>query len=166
MFERGEVPTGGQLFYLSPDGEIRILREGLAVSNGIGFSPDGRRMYHCECTQGVWTYALGADGMPGEARMFARLDDCDGLAVDAEGGIWVACWSTAQILRYRSDGTLDLRWTLPFPHVVSLCFGGPDLSDMYVATGGDAAHPGKGGIVRIKPGVRGLMTYKSRRRSR
>ena len=62
--------------------------------------------------------------------------------------------------------TLKLERTDAFPHVVSLCFGGPDLSDMYVATGGDAAHPGKGGIVRIKPGVRGLMTYKSRRRSR
>ena len=165
VFERGEVPAGGQLFYRSPAGTLRILRVGLSVSNGIGFSPDGRRMYHCECTQGVWTYALDADGMPGDAQMFAPLEDCDGLAVDAEGGVWVACWSTAQILRYRPDGALDLRWTLPFPHLVSLCFGGPGLADLYIATGGNAEHPGKGGIVRVKAGVRGLKTFKCRRGS-
>jgi sugar lactone lactonase YvrE len=162
VFERGEVPGGGQFFYLSNHGQVRILREQLAVSNGIGFSPDGTRMYHCECTQGIWTYTLGADGMPGEAHMFARLDDCDGLAVDADGGIWVACWNSARILRYRPDGSLDLSLTLPFPHLVSLCFGGPDLGDLYVATGGDAEHPRMGGIVRLKSQVRGLPVHKSR----
>jgi len=166
VFERGEVPRGGQFFYRSSGGEIRILRDGLTTSNGIGFSPDGTRMYHCECTQGVWTYALGPDGMPGDPQMFARLDDCDGLAVDAEGGIWVACWSTAQILRYRPDGGPDLRWTLPFPHLVSLCFGGPDLSDLYIATGGNAENPGKGGIVRVGAGVRGLQTHRCGRRKK
>jgi sugar lactone lactonase YvrE len=165
VFERGEVPQGGQFFYRSSGGEIRVLREGLTVSNGMGFSPDAKRMYHCECTQGVWTYALGEDGMPRSPEMFARLDDCDGLAVDADGGVWVACWQSAQILRYRPDGSLDLRWTLPFPHLVSLCFGGPDLKDLYVATGGNAEHPGKGGIVRIKAPVAGLHVHKSRRGS-
>jgi D-xylonolactonase len=163
VFERGEVPQGGQLFYRSPGGEIRILRDGLTVSNGMGFSPDGKRMYHCECTQGVWTYALDGDGMPGEAQMFARLDDCDGLAVDAQGGVWVACWQSAQILRYRPDGSVDVRWSLPFPHVVSLCFGGPDLKDLYVATGGDAGHAGKGGVLRIRSDVRGLPVFMGRR---
>lgn len=161
VFERGEVPTGGQLFYLSREGAVRILRDGLAVSNGLGFSPDGRMLYHSESTAGVWAYSLGQNGMPGRPNMFARIDDCDGLAVDSEGGVWVACWRSARILRYRPDGVLDRTLTLPFPHIVSLSFGGPDLTDLYVTTGGNAEHPGKGGVVRIKSDVPGLRAAKS-----
>jgi xylono-1,5-lactonase len=162
VFERNEVPGGGQLFYLSRDGTVRILRDGLAVSNGLGFSPDGRMLYHSESTTGIWAYCLGKDGMPGRPHMFAHIDDCDGLAVDSEGGVWVACWRSAQILRYRADGVLDQTLTLPFPHIVSLCFGGPDLTDLYVATGGNAEQPRKGGVVRIKTEVPGLRPCKSR----
>jgi len=162
VFERDEVPDGGRLFYLSREGAVRVLRDGLAVSNGLGFSPDGRMLYHSESTAGIWAYSLGQDGMPGRPDMFARIDDCDGLAVDSEGGVWVACWRSARILRYRPDGVLDRTMTLPFPHLVSLCFGGPDLTDLYVATGGNAEHPGKGGVVRIKTDVPGLRPSKSR----
>ena len=161
VFERGETPSGGQLFYLSSAGEVRILREGLVASNGMGFSPDGRRLYHSESTQGIWIYSLGDDGMPGAPEMFARIEDSDGLVVDSDGGVWVACWQRAEVRRYRPDGVLDRRITLPFPHIVSLSFGGPELTDLYVATGGNAEHPGKGGIVRIKSEVPGLRAFKS-----
>jgi D-xylonolactonase len=162
LFERDEVPGGGQLFYMSPEGAVRILRDGLAVSNGLGFSPDGRMLYHAESTAGVWAYSLGQDGMPGRPDMFASIDDCDGLVVDSEGGVWVACWRSARIQRYRRDGVLDQSLTLPFPHIVSLAFGGPDLTDLYVTTGGNAEQPGKGAVVRVKTEVPGLRPSKSR----
>jgi D-xylonolactonase len=162
VFDRGEAPRGGQLFYLSGTDQVRILRDGLTASNGLGFSPDGRLLYHSESSQGVWAYSLDKDGMPGRPEMFARLEDSDGLVVDSAGGIWVACWRSAQIIRYRPDGILDRRITLPFPHIVSLCFGGSDLTDLYVATGGNAEHPGEGGIVRIKSEVPGLRAWKCR----
>jgi sugar lactone lactonase YvrE len=163
LFERGEMPAGGQFFHLSTEGEVRILREGLIASNGIGFSPDGRRLYHSESTRGIWAYTLGEDGMPGTAEMFVRMEDSDGLVVDSEGGIWVACWQSAEIHRYRTDGVLDRRIALPFPHIASLAFGGPDLTELYVATGGNTEHPGQGCIVRIKLEVPGLRDFKSRR---
>jgi sugar lactone lactonase YvrE len=161
VFERGETPSGGQLFHLSRAGEVRTLRSGLVASNGMGFSPDRRRLYHSESTRGIWTYTLGEDGMPGPAEMFAELEDSDGLVVDSEGGVWVACWQSAEIRRYRPDGVLDRRVALPFPHIVSLSFGGSDLTDLYVTTGGNAEHPAKGGIVRIKSDVAGLRAFKS-----
>jgi len=162
VFERDEVPDGGQLFYRSRDGAVRILRGGLAVSNGLGFSPDGRMLYHAESTAGVWAYSLGQDGMPGRPDMFARIDDCDwpGRSI-AEGGVWVACWrsgaNSALSPGRRTGSNLDAA----IPHIVSLCFGGPDLTDLYVATGGNAEHPGKGGVVRIKTEVPGLRPFKS-----
>jgi D-xylonolactonase len=162
LFERGEMPSGGQFFHLSSAGEVRILRTGLVASNGLGFSPDGRFLYHSESTRGIWVYTLGEDRMPGPAEMFVRIEDSDGLVVDCEGGIWIACFKSAEIRRYRPDGVLDRQVALPFPIIASLSFGGPDLTDLYVATGGNAERPGQGGIVRIKSDVPGLRTFKSR----
>ena len=161
IFERGEVPTNGQLFYLAPSGELSILREGLTASNGLGFSPDGRFLYHSESTQGIWIYPLDGNGMPGKPELFAKLDDGDGLVVDSEGGVWVACWQTSKIHRFRPNGELERTLTLPFPHLVSLAFGGSDLTDLYVATG-DNTPSGRGGVVRIKIDVRGQRGFKSR----
>lgn len=164
VFERGEIPMGGQLFHLSCDGIVRALREDLVVSNGMGFSPDGRLLYHAESTVGVWVYPMGEDGLPRRAEMFARIDDCDGLVVDCHGGVWVACWQTARIVRFGPDGVLDRTISLPFPHLVSLTFGGADLTDLYVTTGGNAEHPGQGGVVCIKSDVPGLRPSKSQLR--
>lgn len=162
IFERGEVPRGGRFFHLAPSGEVRVLRGDVVVSNGMGFSPDGSRLYHAESTVGIWAWRVGEDGMPHSPELLAEADDCDGLAVDVEGGIWVAFWRTAEIRRYRPDGALERRIRLPFPHVVSLAFGGADMRDLYVATGGDEAHPGKGGIVKIRSDVAGLRAAKTR----
>lgn len=116
-------------------------------------------MYHSESTVGIWAWTMRDGIASGTPALFAAADDCDGLAVDFEGGIWVAFWREPAIRRYRSDGTIDRTITLPFPHLVSLCFGGPDLTDLYVTTGGDADNRGKGGVVRIRSEVPGLPTH-------
>jgi xylono-1,5-lactonase len=162
VFERGEAPSGGHFFHLSAGGDVRILRDGLVVSNGLGFSPDGKRLYHSESTKGIWAYALDGDGMPGSPTLFAAMEDSDGLAVDCEGGVWVCCWQRAEIRRYLPSGVLDRTLTLPFPHLVSLTFGGPDMSDLYVTTGSNPDHPQKGGLVRFRSGIRGLKAGKTR----
>ncbi|HUI59313.1 MAG TPA: SMP-30/gluconolactonase/LRE family protein [Steroidobacteraceae bacterium] len=162
LFERGEIPSNGQFFHLPPEGPARVLREGLVVSNGLGFSPDGRWLYHSETMRGIWIYPLAADGTPGKPELFAGLEDSDGLVVDSEGCVWLACWKSARILRFRPDGNVDRTITLPFTHIVSLAFGGPDLTDLYVATGTDDAHPGQGGVVCIKSDVPGLRPFRSR----
>ncbi len=162
LFDRGQVPTNGVFFHLSSRGELRVLREGLVVSNGLGFSPDGRRLYHSETTRGIWVYELGKDGLPGAQELFAPLEDSDGLVVDRDGGVWVACWESAKLLRFRSDGALDRTVQLPFAHIVSLAFGGSDLRYLHVSTGTDAANPGKGGVVRIRVAVPGMRAFRSR----
>jgi xylono-1,5-lactonase len=162
VFVRGEKPGGGSFFHLAPDGTVTVLRDDVVASNGIGFSPDGRLLYHSESTVGIWEWRLGADGLPHSPRLLAAADDCDGLAVDAEGCLWVAFWSEAVIRRFRPDGGVDRCIALPFPHVVSLAFGGADGHDLYVATGGDADHPGKGGVARIRVDVPGLPVHRTR----
>lgn len=61
----------------------------------------------------------------------------DGLALDAEGGIWVSCYQPNRIVRLAPDGTREtvaddlLGWMLPMP--TGICFGGDDLRTLLVA---------------------------------
>jgi sugar lactone lactonase YvrE len=158
VLERGETPQGGILFRLDPSGDLTILRDDVVASNGIGFSPDGAVMYHSESTVGIWAWRLRDGLASGPPTLLAPAYDCDGLAVDVEGGIWVAFWREASIHRYWPDGTVDRTIPLPFRHVVSLAFGGADLRDLYVTTGGED----QGGVIRLRSDIAGLPTHRSR----
>lgn len=156
ILETGETPAPGSFFHLAVNGDVTVLRDDVAVSNGIGFSPDGSRLYHSETTVGIWEWRIDEDGKAGSPRLLIEADDSDGLAVDAEGGIWVAFFKQALVRRFRPDGTAERALSLPFPHVTSLAFGGADRRDLYITTGGNADHPGKGGVIRIRSEMAGL----------
>jgi sugar lactone lactonase YvrE len=87
--------------------------------------------------------------------------DPDGLTVDAEGGVWIATYSTGEVRRYAADGTLDVIVHLPLTHATAVAFTGPDLDQLIVTTSrlgiDTAAEPAAGALFVIRePGVRGL----------
>jgi sugar lactone lactonase YvrE len=41
------------LLRISPDGSIEVLRTGLGMSNGLGFSPDGSTVFHVDTLAGT-----------------------------------------------------------------------------------------------------------------
>jgi D-xylonolactonase len=155
LFERGEAPAEGSFFHMDRYGEVRILREGVAISNGMDMSPDGKRLYHNESTVGLWAYDLDDAGLPADARLLMKLDDCDGLVVDAEEGIWVALWREARLLRILPDGSLDREIATPFHNAVTLSFGGPDLRYLHIGTGAAPERPNSGGVARMRVPVPG-----------
>ena len=86
---RGEDPVPGAVWRLRRDGEAEELFGGVMWPNGIGLSPDGTTVYVSDYQEAC---VLAWDG-GSEARVHARAPDgasCDGLALDAEGGLWVA----------------------------------------------------------------------------
>ena len=72
-----------------------------------------------------------------DAAASARVDLEHLLAVDAEGGVWIAHFDGWEIVRYTPDGKQDKSFALPHKAVTSICFGGPDWRDVYVTTAGD-----------------------------
>jgi sugar lactone lactonase YvrE len=129
--------AANNLYRLDPDGRTTMLASGLKIANGIGISPDGRRLYHNESLVGTFAYDVHADGTLGDPQTFWAEGDGDGLAVDAEGGVWIASFAGGEILRFLPNGSIDRRITMPHKVVSSLCFGGPDWRDLYVTTGGN-----------------------------
>jgi len=154
----GRAMEPGVLFRLDPPDRVTILNANIGLSNGIGFSPDRTRLYHADTRAGgVWMYALARDRSVGTPTLFADLPACDGLAVDAQGGVWVACYASSEVLRYKPDGRIEQRFKFDDPAVLSVSFGGADLRDLYVATSDHFQGPpsGAGGIYRARCDVAG-----------
>ena len=156
--ERGEAPAPCSLYRLDVDGRVTLLRDGLKISNGLGLSPDGRRLYHNETWLGTWAYDLAPDGSIARRTLLLEQPDCDGLAVDAEGGVWLAACRHGTLTRIAPDGTVDRRVELPVKEVTSLCFGGADGGDVYVTT----AFPGAIDLAQDGPPPRTAALYHGR----
>ena len=139
-FEEGAENPGGELWRLGAEGQVTEMYGGVLLTNGIGFSPDGSLLYHADSVPGrVWVSDVEDDSLANK-RVFVedRVNATDGLAVDVEGGVWVAQPSGGKVQRYTPDGVADLCVAIPDPMVTSLCFGGADLQDLYVVTGGQS----------------------------
>ncbi|MBT2414616.1 SMP-30/gluconolactonase/LRE family protein [Streptomyces sp. ISL-12] len=154
-----ETPGGGTLSRLTADGTHTTVLDDVAVSNGTGWSPDGRLMYYIDSpTRRVDVFDHDGGRISGR-RTLAVVEDGagfpDGLTVDADGCVWVALWDGAGVRRYTPDGRLDRVVELPVPRVTACAFGGADLTDLYVTTartGLTAPHPLAGSVL-VVPGV-------------
>ncbi|MFI7319849.1 SMP-30/gluconolactonase/LRE family protein [Streptomyces venezuelae] len=158
-----EAPGGGSLLRVAPDGTVTEAAADVAVSNGTGWSPDGRLMYYVDSpTRRI--DVLDFDGQQGlNRRPFAHVEERagfpDGLTVDAEGCVWVALWDGAAVRRYTPDGRLDRTVELPVRRPTACAFGGPDLRDLYITTARtdlDRPHPLSGSVLVVPDAGRGL----------
>jgi gluconolactonase len=159
-FESGpRVP--GELWRIDGEGRGVELYRDVEFANGVGFAPDGRTIYHSNYSQGeILAHDVIEDGRCANRRVFARVPrgKPDGLAVDEEGGVWVALGGGGGIARFASHGRLLEVVDVPAPFVASLCFGGADRRDVFVATMGNADDAGRGGtLLRTRSGVPGLV---------
>ncbi len=132
-----QPPTTTELYNVDASGKAVMHAEGLSFANGVGLSPDGKRLYQVESLRGIFAHDVHAGGTLGPRKLFNDRKDGDGCAVDMEGGLWVAGCMTGEVARYCPDGTLDRRIALPHKAVTSVAFGGPDWRDLYVTTAGD-----------------------------
>jgi sugar lactone lactonase YvrE len=161
-------PGRGALYRLDPDGTVRRMVEGVSISNGLGWSPDGRTMYYVDTpTHRVDMFDFDPQtGDIADRREFVTIRHGggrpDGLTVDAEGGVWVATWPGHGVHRYLPDGSLDAIVPLPVSNVSSCELGGPDLRDLYITTAWEllseeehAAQPLAGSLFRARVEVPG-----------
>ncbi|MCI2423528.1 SMP-30/gluconolactonase/LRE family protein [Saccharopolyspora sp. K220] len=131
--ERGD----GWLARIGSDGAAGIVLRGLAAGHGIGWSPDDTRMYVADSATrriGVLDFDL-ASGATGEHRVLCEVDgEPAGLCVDAADNIWVAVRDKGEIRCYTPKGELDQTIPLPVRRPTACCFGGTDLTDLYVTS--------------------------------
>lgn len=129
---RGERPGPSQICRLSPNGTLTRLYEDLAFANGLALSADGATLFFNESFAASRAFPIGRNGALGPPRLLAEKPDCDGLALDAEGNIWITGFASDHLLCLRPDGEEIRRLALPGKAASSIRFGGPDLRDLYV----------------------------------
>ncbi|SAK87430.1 gluconolaconase [Caballeronia temeraria] len=156
----------GAFYRLNGDLSLEKLPLGqCAISNSIGFSPDGATMYYCDSP----TREIRVCDYPSfdNDRVFVELSDAsgvpDGSIVDADGGLWNAQWGGARVVRYAPDGRETARIDVPSAQPSCAAFGGADFATLYVTSArigltDDAlqsdAHAG--GVFVATPGARGV----------
>ncbi|MGY1694545.1 SMP-30/gluconolactonase/LRE family protein [Geodermatophilus sp. SYSU D00814] len=152
-------PGVGALYRLDTDGTVTTVRESMTVSNGLGWSPDGRTVYLTDSGPGLvhaFAYDL-ADGAFGDGRVLLETGGpdgvADGLTVDDEGCLWTAMWGGGQVRRWSPEGELLAVVEVGVAHTSSCAFVG-DLLVVSTARG-EEDEPDAGRLFTVRPGVSG-----------
>ena len=166
--DMAERSFSGTLWRLDPDLSVHAVEPGIGISNGIDWSPDGRRLYHTDSlARTIYVYDYEpASAAATNRRIFAHTAAGegfpDGLCVDAEGFIWSAIWDGARLVRFAPDGEIERIVELPVPRPTACCFGGSNLSTLYITSAriGLSAErlaraPLSGAILAVDVGVQG-----------
>jgi sugar lactone lactonase YvrE len=165
-----DLTPGAAAFYrLDPDYRVTTMVSPMTLSNGLGWSPDNRTMYLIDSLE-HWLDAFDFDLETGSMTGRRRLVEfpvahglADGMAVDADGFLWVAMYGGGAIRRFAPDGSPVGEIELPVSQPTACAFGGSDLRELYITTTRQgksdeelALEPSLGGIFRCRPGVAGL----------
>jgi L-arabinonolactonase len=168
MIECSPPRPEGCLYTVSGSGETRCQLQGVKISNGLCFSPDGHRMYFADSpAQLIQVFdVLEPEGVLSAPRPFARTPPGafpDGATVDADGCLWSAHWGAACVVRYTPTGAVDRTVRIPTAQPSCVCFAGPELDILCVTTARRglepaalAAEPNAGDVFLYRTGVQGL----------
>jgi sugar lactone lactonase YvrE len=158
-------PGAGRLYCLEPTGPVHVVLSAVTISNGLAWSPDETTAYYVDSvTQRIDMFdhdpVTGLSGRRPFVEIPAEHGLPDGLAVDRDGGVWVALFGGSAVRRYGPDGVLDEVIPLPVSQVTACTFGGPALDQLYITTSRenvpDGEQPHAGSVYRASPGVSGL----------
>lgn len=168
--DAGETDPTGSLYSLHPGGRLTTVDSGYIITNGPAMSPDGTTLYHTDTLgKTIYAFDLAHDGAATRKRVFiATAAPChpDGMAVDADGNLWVAMFRGARIDRYNPAGELIGTIAFPVSNITKLAFGGPDLRTAFVTTAWKGLNPDElareplaGGLFTFRTGTPGLPQH-------
>ena len=128
----------GEVYCLTGNGEVVLLDNGYAFSNGLAVSADDSVLIVAEThTKSLWAYDIIDTAKLQNKRLFAKLpgDDeggPDGMDCDTQGNLLVAHWKGGSIDVFDPQGGLLERIALPLVSPSNLHFGGSDKQSLYI----------------------------------
>jgi sugar lactone lactonase YvrE len=157
---KGEPTRAASLYHLAADGSVRVAADGLGFSNGMMLSLDGKLLFHNETFDGTYVFDVSPDLELTNRRLLLEKEDCDGMALDAEGNLWLTGYRSSDIVRMRPDGTLLEPIATPSGGITQIRFGGPDMRDFWITV--VAADAGDTLAVGEAPSERNSFLYRGR----
>lgn len=164
------TPKKANFFVVTPDGQGERVLEDVTISNGVIWSPDGKKMYYQDTpTRNITAFDFDNEkGVISNRKEIIHLPDSlgtpDGNTIDEEGMLWVANWDAACVTRWNPHtGELLQRIDVPALNVTAVAFGGENMDELYITTASlympedkSANYPQAGKLFVVKPGVKGL----------
>ena len=166
--------TDGVLLRLDPDGKTSVWRRDIGISNTMAWSPDRRHFYTGDSIANViWVFDYDqATGAISNERPFLEgftRGLPDGSAMDSEGYLWNCRYYGNCVVRVAPDGRIDRVVEMPVQNITTCCFGGEDLTTLYVTTASAHAPLGDrlaGSLFSIRTGVKGQPENRFRMQGR
>lgn len=163
----GSKPPLGALYRVDASGRVTLLTQGIATSNGLAWTEDGKTMFHSDSQGEMFVDRWDFDPSSGAISNKRRLREhdlangrADGGAFDVNDIYWSAAPSCSRINRIDLNGNL-LDWVdLPIAKPTMPCFGGPDLRTVFVTSlDSGLDEPGHDGIVSFRVATPGLPPH-------
>jgi len=168
-------PGQGSLYSLEVDGSIQNHKGDISISNGLAWTEDNKTMYYIDSIpRKVFGYDFDiATGKISNERVVVdygskenlmEMGFPDGMAIDTEGKLWVACYIAGKVIRFDPETGKEITHVkLPARRTTSCCFGGKNYDELFVTCGRHgmteeekAGYPLAGSVFRVTGlGVRG-----------
>ena len=154
----------GTVHFVTPDGRVSLIDDEMAFPNGIALNGDGSLLAVVETyPRCVWLYDVLEPGVVQNKRMLWQDEDeaClpDGMAYDADGNLWVAAFGTGTIAVVSPEGKTLRRYDAGGLKPTNCCFGGPELSTLYITEVETNA------VYALETGIRGQQLLADQRRA-
>ncbi len=159
----------GTVHHVDPSGKTHTVATGLAFPNGIVLRPGGKELLVGESEKNhILAYPVLAPGKLGEAKVLAKLPDKgedqignapDGIALDAEGNLFVAHYGMRRVQVVSPEGKLLRSYPGGNLTTSNVAFAGLKGDQLYV-TGGVP-----GALFRLDLGVKGLVILPAKAKS-
>src|SRR6266851_3620154 len=115
-----------------PDGETRIVADGLRFPNGIAVSANNRRLVVAEMDgECLAEYDIEADGGLKFRNRFGNMKSPDGICLDQDEAVWVASFDEDAFIRVSRDGRELQRIDVPGRRAIACVLGGPDRRTLF-----------------------------------
>jgi sugar lactone lactonase YvrE len=146
MIIAGKEARPTKIYRLTQDRRTVELVPEIGFTNGIAFDPE-RRLFYCNDTfRRTWMWDVADDLTLSNQRPLLEKEDCDGMALDSEGNVWITGFRSQFLERVHPDGTKLERVATPEGSITQVRFGGADLCDYFINTvpadGGDTLKEG------------------------
>ena len=164
------TPNAGAVYCIEKDLRLNIKIPETTIANGIVWNADNTKMYFIDsASYTVKSYhfdlASGNINFEKEAvRISPDLGMPDGMAMDAEGMLWVAVWGGNGVYRYNPENGMLLDTVhVDAPNVTSCAFGGEQLDQLIITTATVGLspeeamnYPESGNVFIVKTKVKGM----------
>jgi sugar lactone lactonase YvrE len=133
--------SGGVIIRLDPDDSASVVAGDLDFPNGMVISPDGKTLIVAESIgRRLTAFTIDDDGALGDRRVFADgLDGPpDGIALDAEGGVWTSMTLAHQFERIIEGGAVTDRIDMGERIAIACALGGPERRTLFLLSSTDA----------------------------